>query len=49
MLRWYVLLCSRQDSYDESLNPFGGEEKARTEGEKDNANTNAENKSIDDK
>ncbi|XP_053384977.1 protein kinase C and casein kinase substrate in neurons protein 2-like isoform X6 [Mercenaria mercenaria] len=39
--------ASRQDSYDESLNPFGGEEKVDTEGEKDNANTNAENKSID--
>ncbi|XP_060604125.1 protein kinase C and casein kinase substrate in neurons protein 3-like isoform X3 [Ruditapes philippinarum] len=38
--------ASRQDSYDESLNPFGDEEKIDCEGEKENANTNAENKSV---
>lgn len=42
-----TLLCSRHDSYDESLNPFEGDQKLTPDGEKDHSNTNAENKSID--
>lgn len=39
---YFVVFASRQDSYDESLNPFGDDEKPSGE----NENSNAENKNI---
>jgi len=41
----WAVVCCRQVSYDETLNPFGDEETESQVGE--NSNTNAANNSID--